>query len=124
MKEEKSRFGFLPIIRDTKWDYFLDNDQPVSVLTNGAKYCGKVMEINYKDLCNTLHRQNHEKKEKINQLEDEIAEWKIKYKAVWEKKELVKAERDTLMQTIRQLKVEKDKLYTKSALWDEYMETL
>ena len=50
MEKEKSRFGFLPIIRDTKWDYFLNNDQPVSVLTNGAKYCGKVMEINYKDV--------------------------------------------------------------------------
>ena len=50
MEKEKSRFGFLPIIRNTKWDYFRDNDQPVSVLSNGAKYCGKVKEINYKDV--------------------------------------------------------------------------
>ena len=34
-----------------------------------------LMEINYKNLCATLHRQNYEKRKRIEQLEDEKKRW-------------------------------------------------
>ena len=43
-----------------------------------------LMEINYRNLCDTLHRQNYEKREKIKQLEAENSKLYTKA-ALWDK---------------------------------------
>ena len=45
-KNNKSGFGNFPKVDSSQWDYFKENNEPVSVITNGTKYCGKVYEIN------------------------------------------------------------------------------
>lgn len=46
MAKDKTGFGALGAIGSTKWDIFQKNNQPVSVIYEGVRYCGLVKKIN------------------------------------------------------------------------------